>query len=332
MQKKRGMKINLSNRWLYIFILFGFLAILGTGVYAATYTSSGAGHPYTEISTCSANQMLKMNAAGTAWTCAAAPTGTGAETDPEVNTITNGANYFCQAGKVNTANTLAVNCNRSISSLFSSGFSMNGADIYFNSVNGDNGQIRAVKAISFDWSSMASYEDSGYHGIESKSETGTFDDDMRINSYGNVIVTIDSNKNDGLPSSAGAHFVIQKESKTDGTDLFYIYENGNAGFLGSVTASSFLYSSDKSLKTNIQPLQNPLENVQKLQGVSFNWKESGKADIGLIAQDVEKVFPELVSTNSNGIKSVEYGNIVAVLIESIKEQQKQIDELKLKCG
>jgi hypothetical protein len=100
----------------------------------------------------------------------------------------------------------------------------------------------------------------------------------------------------------------------------------------SVSSPSFLYSSDKSLKTNIQPLQNSLEKIQQLQGVSFNWKSTGKADDGLIAQDVEKVFPELVSTDSEGKKSVEYGNLIGVLIEAIKEQQKQIDDLKSKCN
>jgi hypothetical protein len=99
-----------------------------------------------------------------------------------------------------------------------------------------------------------------------------------------------------------------------------------------VSAAAFVYSSDKSLKTNIKPLQNSLEKIKQLQGVSFNWKESGRADIGLVAQDVEKVFPELVSTNENNLKSVEYGNLVGVLIEAVKEQQKQIDELKSKCN
>ncbi len=71
MKKKRGIeiKINISNRWIYTLIVIGVLAIVGVGVYAATYTASGAGHPYTEISTCSVGQILKMNSAGTAWEC-----------------------------------------------------------------------------------------------------------------------------------------------------------------------------------------------------------------------------------------------------------------------
>ena len=98
----------------------------------------------------------------------------------------------------------------------------------------------------------------------------------------------------------------------------------------SVSSGSFLYSSDRNLKTNIEPLQNSLSKVLQLQGVSFDWKTTGRSDYGLIAQDVEKVFPELVS-GEEGSKSVEYGNLVGVLVEAIKEQQKQIDELKERC-
>jgi hypothetical protein len=73
MSKKRGksikININLSNRWLYTLILIGILVAVGVGIYAATYSPSGAGHPYTEISTCGANQVLQMSSDGTAWTC-----------------------------------------------------------------------------------------------------------------------------------------------------------------------------------------------------------------------------------------------------------------------
>lgn len=73
---KKGVRnSHISNRLLYTFITIGILLIIGAGVYATTYTASGAGHPYTEISTCGANQILKMNSAGTAWTCATDATG-----------------------------------------------------------------------------------------------------------------------------------------------------------------------------------------------------------------------------------------------------------------
>ncbi len=94
-------------------------------------------------------------------------------------------------------------------------------------------------------------------------------------------------------------------------------------------ADAFFYNSDSGLKKNIKSLEGSLSKILKLEGVSFMWKKGGDKNIGLIAQDVEKVYPELVITNlSTGLKSVEYGNLVAPLIEAIKEQQKQIEVLK----
>src|SRR5680860_128579 len=99
---------------------------------------------------------------------------------------------------------------------------------------------------------------------------------------------------------------------------------------GQITATAFVYSSDRSLKENIIRLDNALENVTALEGVSFNWKNTGNEEIGLIAQDVEKVVPELVVTNSEtGLKAVKYGNIVALLIEAVKDQQVEINSLKV---
>jgi hypothetical protein len=94
--------------------------------------------------------------------------------------------------------------------------------------------------------------------------------------------------------------------------------------------------SDVTWKKNIEPLSSSLEKVMLLQGVSYDWKtdeypEKGFTDnrqIGFIAQDVEKVFPELVRTDGNGYKAVYYSQMVPVLLEAIKEQQKEISELK----
>ena len=107
---------------------------------------------------------------------------------------------------------------------------------------------------------------------------------------------------------------------------------GNATFNGDVNAPNFNTTSDVSLKTNISTFENSLDVVSSLRGVSFDWIDNGKSEIGVIAQEVEKVLPELVSTNKEGIKSVKYGNLVAVLIEAVKDQQSQINELKSKLS
>lgn len=96
---------------------------------------------------------------------------------------------------------------------------------------------------------------------------------------------------------------------------------------GNLSATQFTSLSDKSRKTNIKPIENPIQIVKNIEGVRYNWIDNNNPSIGVIAQDIEKVIPEVVNINSDGLKSVSYGNIVGVLIEAIKEQQKQIDDL-----
>ena len=69
-----------------------------------------------------------------------------------------------------------------------------------------------------------------------------------------------------------------------------------------------------------------------MRGVSFDWIENGNSEVGVIAQEVEEVIPDVVSTNDQGIKSVKYGNLVGVLIEAIKEQQQRIEALEARLG
>ena len=94
---------------------------------------------------------------------------------------------------------------------------------------------------------------------------------------------------------------------------------------GSVTSTAYYYSSDKRLKRDITSIANPLEKILSLNGYFFTWRANGKKDMWVIAQEVEKQFPEIVNTNSEWYKSVEYGNLVAPLIEAIKELNKKVD-------
>ena len=104
---------------------------------------------------------------------------------------------------------------------------------------------------------------------------------------------------------------------------------------GAISASGDVIayqSSDRNLKDNIVPIESPLEKLSQINGVAFDWNNkqdlyTGR-DIGVIAQEIEKVLPEIVQTRESGYKAVRYDKIVALLIEAIKEQQLQIDELK----
>jgi len=101
--------------------------------------------------------------------------------------------------------------------------------------------------------------------------------------------------------------------------------------VGDIVASD---TSDKRLKDNIKPIQNACEKINKIGGYEFDWNDKQKLyeghDVGVIAQEIEEVLPEVVKTRENGYKAVDYKKIVPLLIEGIKDLQKQIDELKNK--
>jgi hypothetical protein len=98
-------------------------------------------------------------------------------------------------------------------------------------------------------------------------------------------------------------------------------------------------SSDIRFKENITPIQNALDKISKISGNTYDWKAENKIehgyegnDVGVIAQEIEAVLPQLVQTRENGFKAVKYDKLVALLIQGIKEQQLQIEELKAKIG
>ncbi len=94
----------------------------------------------------------------------------------------------------------------------------------------------------------------------------------------------------------------------------------------TVQAADFNSTSDENLKANIETVQNPLDTLQQLRGVNFDWKNTGKSSIGVIAQELEMVLPQLV--NRGEIKSVNYNGLIGVLIEAVKELSAEVRELK----
>jgi len=124
----------------------------------------------------------------------------------------------------------------------------------------------------------------------------------------------------------------QSTNKSSGA----IKTNGGVGIAKTLNVGEDVVayaSSDKRYKDNLQAITNPIDKVKSLTGYTFTWNDkheqfNGNNDIGVVAQEVEKVFPEIVDTRDNGYKAVKYEKMVAVLIEAVKDQQKQIDELK----
>jgi hypothetical protein len=99
--------------------------------------------------------------------------------------------------------------------------------------------------------------------------------------------------------------------------------NNNATFGGTVTASS-----DARFKKNIKTIEDALDKILNMRGVTFERLETPGTEIGVIAQEIEEVVPEVVTTDANGHKSVAYANLTALLIEAVKTQQDQINELR----
>jgi hypothetical protein len=97
---------------------------------------------------------------------------------------------------------------------------------------------------------------------------------------------------------------------------------------GTLNSTILNTTSDIRYKENIRLLQNPIETIKRLMGVSFTWKESGDKSYGLIAQELEKILPELVKDDANGMKSVSYLPLLAFLIEIAKDQEARLHDLE----
>ena len=95
--------------------------------------------------------------------------------------------------------------------------------------------------------------------------------------------------------------------------------NSNITNGGVITATEFNATSDMRLKDNITAVQNPLDILAAISGVQFNWKSNGKEAVGVLAQEIEKVLPQIVNTNADGYKAVSYDSLIPILIEAIKE-------------
>ena len=146
---------------------------------------------------------------------------------------------------------------------------------------------------------------------------------------GSAAVTISANAS----SSNTANTLIARDASGDFTAGTINCSSLNATF--DVTAANINSTSDENLKTNIKTIENSLETVKSLRGVSFDWKETSKPSYGVIAQEIEKILPELIATNSASspiytTKSVNYNGLIGVLIEAVKELSAEVEELKSK--
>ena len=164
-------------------------------------------------------------------------------------------------------------------------------------------------------------------GIRFRDGSGT-----HTNNYAQIYgIATSANGNDGSVAIEcrvnSANVEIAQFGYKSGSTRYGLYLNNNADH-GTIKAHSFITYSDETLKDNITPIDSGLDKVMALQGVSYDWKSDGTADIGFIAQEVEKVVPQAVYGKSDGEYGLDYGSLTSVLVEAVKEQQAQIEDLK----
>ena len=190
--------------------------------------------------------------------------------------------------------------------------------------------------------------------------TGSFPNGASIN---NVLVGVGTNKNEIttktlqgnliLNAAPGFRVAIATDTQYDAPVTYnqIVQNTGFTTFSGDVyfagagatfcggplhvcddIVAFYGQSSDISLKENVSTLENPLAKVMQIRGTEYDWKEGNKNysghDIGVIAQDIEKVLPEAVSTKPDGTKGVHYNKLIPLLIEAVKDLSNKVDDIK----
>lgn len=145
----------------------------------------------------------------------------------------------------------------------------------------------------------------------------------------------------GQADSSWKAFKVRLTGDAGGQDIEFrrIAENGTDSRMWYVPRGAntvnfeypIVQPSDSRLKDNITPISTPVDKIKSLRGVEFDWnsgEQVGTHDVGLIAQDVEAVLPEAVTTQEDGYKNLAYAKVIPLLVEAMKEQQAMIDALK----
>jgi len=197
---------------------------------------------------------------------------------------------------------------------------------------------------SFSVSYSVGYIDVYLNGIRLSSDEFTASDGSSVilntgASSGDVLDVIEYTMGKGGTGDPGPSGPLEVETTSNndtynpvfalGTGTTTAFTNSNLSFnpsTGNLSATDFNSTSDINLKENIQRIDNPIEKVLQINGVTFDWKESHQSSAGIIAQEVEAILPEIIKENQ-GNKSVNYNGLIGLLVEVVKNQQDQINNL-----
>ena len=203
---------------------------------------------------------------------------------------------------------------------FSDGDTYVGGDLQV--VGNDIKDSGGAAALTFDGS-----QNTKVQGTLTVSEDGTGKDVTFYSTAANERLFFDASDNKLAILQSGAN-LLSLGSNSSSDFALDVAEGSNN--INKVRASAFVTYSDENLKTNVETFDGALDKVMNLRGVTYDWKSSGTADFGFIAQEIQEVLPECVAEGD--IMGVDYARVSAVLVEAIKEQQAQIEDLKAKLA
>jgi hypothetical protein len=326
-----------------------YLSLSGQEITAGTVPVSLGGTGTTSVG--AARTALGVDAAGT-------------DNSTNVTLATISSNYLSLSGQEITAGTVPVSLGGTGATSVGAARTALGVD----AAGTDNSTNVTLATVSSNYLSLSGQEITAGTVPVSLSGTGqtSYTDGQLLigNSSGNTLSKSTLTQGSGISITNGNGSITIESTVTDTNTTYTASEGGGltlsgTGFsidtsadvrfnsLGVGTAASgttgeiratnditAFYSSDKRLKTNIQPIQDPLTKLQKIGGYTFDWipKEGIHShtgnDIGVIAQEIEEVLPEITTTRDNGYKAVRYEKLTAYLIECVKAQQTHIQQLE----
>ena len=184
----------------------------------------------------------------------------------------------------------------------------------------DGGTMAQVALTDFE-----TYFESALDTLSNVTTVGALDAGSITSNFGSINIG-SSTLTAGTNSTIGTLTLADGSITDSGNNISF--GTNNLTTSGTITADSCNCTSDARLKENVVEMTGAVAKVQRLRGVDFTWKDSGKADAGVIAQEVEAVAPHWVAENAEGTKAVDYGKLSALLIQAVKEQQATIDELR----
>jgi hypothetical protein len=184
----------------------------------------------------------------------------------------------------------------------------------------------------------------GYDGMAfttGAASIGSQTERMRIDSSGNVLVGTTTNNSRNPRLALSGNSVTWSVGPTASNSVFTVYNASEVGVYLPSGNTAWVSTSDETLKNITGEITDAINKVSQLRAAEFTWKndESNKPQVGLIAQDVQKVLPQVISENDKGILGVSYTEVIPLLVASIKElkaiidtQQTQITALNAKVG